>query len=102
MGKNIKQPFLNENQRVSIKHCLISFYYNERYEIPRSYNLIDIDVLEITDKYELETLLKLMYYEKMGDDENTLFSRGSMNYLTIGLPIYLDTEKERVCWRKKQ
>lgn len=100
MGKNIKQPFLNENQRASIKHCLISFYYNKRYEIPRSYNLIDIDVLEITDKSELKTVLKLMYYEKMSDDEDTLFSRGSMSYLTIGMPIYLDIEKEKTCWKK--
>lgn len=91
---------LNEYERTSIKHCLINFYYDENYEISHSYNLIDIDVLEITDKYELETLLKLMYYEKMRDDEDTLFSRGSMNYLTIGSPIYLDTEKEKACWKR--
>lgn len=91
---------LNEYERTSIKHCLINFYYDENYEISHSYNLIDIDVLEITDKYELETLLKLMYYEKMGDDEDTSFSRGSEKYLTIGMPIYLDIEKEKTCWKK--
>jgi hypothetical protein len=91
---------LNEYERTSIKHCLINFYYDENYEISHSYNLIDIDVLEITDKYELETLLKLMYYEKMRDDEDTSFSRGSVKYLTIGMPIYLDIEKEKTCWKK--
>lgn len=95
-------PLINKKGRSTIKHCLISFYHNRNEsKYLDSYYLIDVGDLEIINESELKTIIGLIEHKIMADDKDSLFSKYSVDYVSVGLPYYLDEEKHISSLRHK-